>query len=74
MWAHAFRTSTAQSTDLLGPATRMALAQLGSCYFLIMLNSALMFYAIRKWFSHSPRSQEHVLYHLFAVLGIADCE
>jgi hypothetical protein len=52
--------------------TQMALAQLGSCYFLIMLNSALMFYAIRRWFSQSPAAQERVLYCLFFVLGAAD--
>ena len=43
-------------------------------YFLIFLNSALMLYFIRKHFSHSPVSQERVLYAFFFVLGAADCE
>lgn len=62
-------TSTAGQLDA---ASQMALAQLGSCYFLIMLNSALMFYAIKRWFSQQPVAQERVLYYLFTVLGVAD--
>lgn len=62
-------TSTAGQLD---SASQMALAQLGSCYFLIMLNSALMFYAIKRWFSQQPVAQERVLYYLFTVLGLAD--
>jgi len=43
-------------------------------YFLIFLNSALMLFFIRKHFSHTPASQEKVLYAFFFVLGAADCE
>lgn len=53
----------------------MALGQLGSCYLLIMLNSALMFYAMRK---HLRGKQDEVLERmvrwLIVVLGVADCE
>lgn len=59
--------------DTLGPPTRMALSQLGSCYFLIMLNSALMFFALRRFLPHAPATQERILYYLFFVLGAADC-
>ncbi|UZJ56802.1 hypothetical protein CBS101457_006122 [Exobasidium rhododendri] len=64
-------TGAARKTSLTDP-TRMALAQLGSCYFLIFLNSALMLFFIRRHFSHSPISQERVLYAFFFVLGAAD--
>lgn len=38
-----------------------------------MLNSALMFYALRRHLgATSPATLESILYYLFAVLGIAD--
>ena len=44
-------------------------------YFLIMLNSLLMFYSLRKFLGRkNPAALESILYYLFAVLGIADCE
>jgi hypothetical protein len=75
IWKAGTAAKTVISTSTggqLDAASRMALAQLGSCYFLIMLNSALMFYAIRRWFSQQPVAQERVLYFLFTVLGLAD--
>lgn len=66
------------SWDLLYAATVSVLThvalRISSGYFLIMLNSALMFYAVRRWFSQAPVAQERVLYYLFTVLGLADCE
>ncbi len=53
------------------PSVRMALAQLGSCYFLIMLNSALMFYALRRHVRDAA-ALERILRYLFVVLGAAD--
>lgn len=38
-----------------------------------MLNSALMFYALRR-FVKSPAQLENILYYLFFVLGAADCK
>lgn len=71
-----FPASTLQNSlrqaGVLTDATRMALGQLGSCYFLIMLNSALMFYAIRKWTTGEAR--ERLVRYLIVVLGAADCE
>ncbi|KDN45253.1 hypothetical protein K437DRAFT_247305 [Tilletiaria anomala UBC 951] len=55
----------------LDAAVRMVLAQLGSCYFLIMLNSALVFYALRR-FVKDPVALENILYYLVFVLGAAD--
>lgn len=75
IWKAGSATKTMIATSTAGQldsASRMALAQLGSCYFLIMLNSALMFYAIRRWFSQQPVAQERVLYFFFTVLGLAD--
>lgn len=52
----------------------MALGQLGSCYLLIMLNSALMFYALRKFLRRKGDEVvlERMVRYLIVVLGIAD--
>lgn len=51
----------------------MALGQLGSCYFLIMLNSALIFYALRKYLRGKDDAVlEKVVRYLIVVLGAAD--
>jgi len=53
----------------------MALGQLGSCYFLIMLNSALMFYALRKFVRGKDNlALEKLVRYLIVVLGAADCK
>ncbi|PWN54237.1 hypothetical protein IE53DRAFT_337431 [Violaceomyces palustris] len=65
--------STPDHLEGISDNARMALGQLGSCYFLIMLNSALMFFAIRKFIRVSdPLATERVLRYLFVVLGVAD--
>ncbi|PWN45896.1 hypothetical protein IE81DRAFT_284926 [Ceraceosorus guamensis] len=56
----------------LPAATSLALGQLGSCYILIMLNSALMIHAFKAHFSHEPKALEQVLRRFFIVLGVAD--
>ncbi|ETS63469.1 hypothetical protein PaG_01754 [Moesziomyces aphidis] len=62
-----------QNAGVLSDPARMALGQLGSCYFLIMLNSALMFYALRKWLrGTNDVALERILRYLFFVLGAAD--
>ncbi len=64
-----------QNAGVLSDPARMALGQLGSCYFLIMLNSALMFYALRKWLrGTNDVALERILRYLFFVLGAADCK
>lgn len=64
-----------QNAGVLSDSARMALGQLGSCYFLIMLNSALMFYALRKWLrGTNDVALERILRYLFFVLGAADCK
>lgn len=60
---------------MLTDSTRMALGQLGSCYFLIMLNSALMFYALRKFLrGRQDEVLERLVRYLIFVLGAADCK
>lgn len=60
---------------VLSESTRMALGQLGSCYFLIMLNSALMFYALREFVRGKDNlALEKVIRYLIVVLGAADCK
>lgn len=67
--------SSLQTVGVLSQATRMALAQLASCYFLIMLNSALMFYALRRFLRGKDNvSLERILRYLIIVLGAADCK
>lgn len=67
--------SSLQTFGVLPQATRMALAQLASCYFLIMLNSALMFFALRKFLrGKDDVSLEKILRYLIIVLGAADCK
>ncbi|KAK0563056.1 hypothetical protein OC861_005014 [Tilletia horrida] len=64
---------TAQGSILppLDAPTSMGLSQLGSCYILIMLNSALMLYAFRT-FIKDPIALRKVLVYFFVVLGVAD--
>lgn len=51
----------------------MALGQLGSCYLLIMLNSALMFNALRKFLRGKDEMVlERLVRYLLVVLGVAD--
>lgn len=74
-----FPASTLQSSlrqaGVLTDATRMALGQLGSCYLLIMLNSALMFYALRKFLrGRNDEVLERLVRYLIVVLGVADCK
>ncbi|CBQ67608.1 conserved hypothetical protein [Sporisorium reilianum SRZ2] len=72
-----FPASTLQGSlrqaGVLTDATRMALGQLGSCYLLIMLNSALMFYALRKFLrGKHDEVLERTVRYLIVVLGVAD--
>lgn len=61
------------TAGILSDSTRMALGQLGSCYLLIMLNSALMFYALRKELRGKQDDKlENLLSWLLVVLGVAD--
>ncbi|CAD6974612.1 unnamed protein product, partial [Tilletia controversa] len=55
----------------LDAPTAMGLSQLGSCYILIMLNSALMLYAFRTYIK-DLRALQNVLVYFFIVLGVAD--
>ncbi|KAL9940791.1 hypothetical protein V8E36_000279 [Tilletia maclaganii] len=55
----------------LDAPTSMGLSQLGSCYILILLNSALMLYAFRT-FIKDTRALRQVLVYFFIVLGVAD--
>lgn len=65
--------SSLRQAGVLTDSTRMALGQLGSCYLLIMLNSALMFYALRKWLrGKNDEALERVVRYLIVVLGVAD--
>ncbi|EST09835.1 hypothetical protein PSEUBRA_000224 [Kalmanozyma brasiliensis GHG001] len=70
-----FPASTLQNSlrqaGVLTDATRMALGQLGSCYLLIMLNSALMFYALRRYV-RDQQTLETLIRWLIVVLGVAD--
>lgn len=74
-----FPASTLQNslrqTGALTDASRMALGQLGSCYLLIMLNSALMFNALRKFLRGKDEMVlERLVRYLLVVLGVADCK
>ncbi|SPO19855.1 uncharacterized protein UTRI_00252_B [Ustilago trichophora] len=65
--------SSLRQAGVLTDSTRMALGQLGSCYFLIMLNSALMFYALRKFLrGRQDEALERLVRYLIFVLGAAD--
>ncbi|SNX81520.1 uncharacterized protein MEPE_00225 [Melanopsichium pennsylvanicum] len=65
--------SSLRTAGVLTDSTRMALGQLGSCYFLIMLNSALMFYALRKFLRfNNDEALERIMRYLIVVLGAAD--
>lgn len=66
--------SSLRQAGVLTDSTRMALGQLGSCYLLIMLNSALMFYALRKMMKAKEDAEklERLVRYLIFVLGAAD--
>ncbi|KAJ1030847.1 hypothetical protein NDA18_002076 [Ustilago nuda] len=66
--------SSLRQAGVLTNSTRMALGQLGSCYLLIMLNSALMLYALRKFLRRKGDEVvlERMVRYLIVVLGVAD--
>ncbi|PWZ02806.1 hypothetical protein BCV70DRAFT_197068 [Testicularia cyperi] len=64
--------SSLLNAGVLTDSTRMALAQLGSCYFLIMLNSAILFYTFKRLQPSNPAVVQHLTSMLLVVLGAAD--
>ncbi|KAK0529190.1 hypothetical protein OC834_003783 [Tilletia horrida] len=63
--------SAAALMPALDAPTSMGLSQLGSCYILIMLNSALMLYAFKRYIKDHD-ALRNVLVYFFIVLGVAD--
>lgn len=66
--------SSLRQAGVLTDSARMALGQLGSCYLLIMLNSALMLFALRKFLRRKGDELvlEKLIRYLIVVLGVAD--
>ncbi|KAF4572467.1 hypothetical protein AB1N83_006966 [Pleurotus pulmonarius] len=54
------------------PRTKMAVWQLGNCYFLLSLLSSLVFRAVRAALKGNPAAQEQVLGASFLAMAIAD--
>ncbi|EJD55361.1 hypothetical protein AURDEDRAFT_43532, partial [Auricularia subglabra TFB-10046 SS5] len=71
-WFHSELIPGAGAHSVLDERTRMAIYQLGNCYFLLGLISSIVFRAVRDALPDNPVAQERIVGASLTALAIAD--